>query len=130
VYITCFSTRKPYYIKYNASEEKTKSNRGKFYRLDYRYFDFDGEIIREVSTLIDIPKFRGYVLINRLITFLLLYYSALSRIRAELINYGRRFLSLYRTYHRHYYGNVFLINKDKLVKVLVNSRVMINASFF
>jgi hypothetical protein len=130
MYTTYFDTRKPRYVKYDASEEKTKSNKEKFYRLNYRYFDFNSEIIREVSTLIDILKFRGYILINRLNAFLLSYYSTLSRIRVELINYSRRFLSLYRMYYRHYYSNIFLINKDKLVKVLVNSRVIINASFF
>jgi hypothetical protein len=130
IYTTCFGTRKPRYIKYDASEAKTRSNSEKYYQLDYRYFDFNGKIIREVSTLINIPKFRGYVYINRLKAFPLLYHSTLSQIRAELINYGRRFLSLCGTYHRHYYSNAFLINKDKLVKVSVDSRVMINASFF
>jgi hypothetical protein len=130
VYTTCFGTGKPRCVKYDAGEAKTRSNGEKYYQLDCRYFDFDGKIVGEVSTSIDIPKFRGYVHINRLNAFPLSYHSASSQIRAELIDCGRRFLSLCGTYHRHCCGNAFLINKDKLVKVSVDSRVMIDASFF
>jgi hypothetical protein len=130
VYTTCFGTGKPRCVKYDAGEEKTKSNGEKFYRLDCRYFDFDGKIVGEVSTSIDIPKFRGYVRINRLKAFPLSYHPAAGRIRAELIDCGRRFLFLCGMHHRHCCGNAFFIDKDKLVKASVDSRVMIDAAFF
>jgi hypothetical protein len=130
VYTTCFGTGKPRCVKYDAGEEKTKSSGEKFYRLDCRYFDFDGKIFGEVSTSVDIPKFRGCVCINTLKAFPLLYHSASSRIRAELIDCGRRYLSLCGMHHRHCCGNAFFVDKDQTVKVSVDSRVMVDAAFF
>lgn len=130
VYTTCFGTGKPRCVKYDAGEVKIRSNEEKFYRLDCRYFDFDGKIIGEVSTSIEIPKFRGCIHINRLDAFPLSYHSASSRIRAELIDCGRRFLSLCGMHHRHYRGSAFFINQNKMVKVLVDSRVILDAAFF
>ena len=76
VYTTCFGTGKSRCVKYDAGEEKTESNGEKSYRLDCRYFDFDGKIVGEVSTSIDIPKFRDCVRINTLKAFPLSYHSA------------------------------------------------------
>ena len=69
VYTTCFGTSKPRCVKYEAGDEKNKSNGEKFCKLDCRYFDFDGKIIREVSTSICVPKFRGCIRINKLKAF-------------------------------------------------------------
>jgi hypothetical protein len=130
VYTTCFGTGKPRCVKYDTGEAKTRSNGEKYYQLNCRYFDFDGKIFGEVSTSVDIPKFRGYVHINRLNAFPLSYHSASSRIRAELIDCGRRFLSLCGMHHRHCRGNAFFIHKNQVVKVSVDSRVMLDAAFF
>ena len=130
MYTTCFGTEKPRYVKYDVGEEKTKPNGEKYYRLNCRYFDFKDKIVKEVSTSIDIPKFRDCVHINTLKVFSLSYHSSSNRIRAELIDCGRRFLSLRDMHHRHYCGNAFFMNKDQTVKVSVDSRVMVDVAFF
>ena len=124
MYITCFNIEKLRWW------EKNQIQRKKYYRLNYWYFDFNDKIIKKVSISIDILKFCGCVRINTLKIFSLSYHFSSNHIRAEFINCGRRVLFLRDMYHRHYYDNTFFMNKNQTVKVSVNSRMMIDATFF
>lgn len=130
VYTTCFGTGKPRCVKYDSGEAKTQSNGEKFYRLNCRYFDFDGKAVGQVSTTIDIPKFRGCIRINTLNAFPLSYHSSSSQARADLIDCGRKFLSLRGMHHRYCRGSAFFIQNDKMTKILVDGRVTIDTAFF
>ena len=88
VYTTCHSTGKQRCIKYDFGEEKESLDGEKFFNLECRYLDFDGEKFGEASIQVKIPKFLGTKPINALKAFPLQYHRDERRVRADLIECG------------------------------------------
>jgi hypothetical protein len=130
VYTTCYGTGRPRCVKYDFNEEKETLEGEKYRSLDCRYLDFDGEKLGEAETKLKIPKFHGTKRINALQAFPLQYHSDINKAKANLIQCGRKFVSLRGPNHRHCHGRAFYIYKDKVVQKSINSRVMIDAAFF
>ena len=91
---TCSGTHKPRGVRYNFGEEKTSKSGTKFWNLDCRYLDFNGEDFGSVSIELQIPKFRGTRRINTLEAFPLQYHTDVRATRAELLASGQKFRSL------------------------------------
>ena len=130
VYTTCFGTSKPRCVKYDSAEEKASITGTKYYSLGCRYLDFNGEVFGEVSIELKIMKFRGTKRINTLEAFPLQYHRSSNSIKADLVQCGRKFVSLIGSHHRQYYGSAFYMKKDEAIQVPVNSRIMVDANFF
>jgi hypothetical protein len=130
VYTTCLGTGKPRCVKYDFGEEKESPDGKKYYNLECRYLDFDGEKFGEASIEVTIPKFLGTKPINALEAFPLQCHVDGERVRAELIECGRKFVSLTGSHHRHCHGPAFFMRRGRPVRVAINSEVMIDAAFF
>jgi hypothetical protein len=131
VYTTCIGTGKLQYIKYNSSKEKEIQERLKYCNLDCCYLDFDSKEFGEASIQFRIPKFQGTKYINTFIAFLLQYYRDLNRVKADLIQYSRKFESLKGSYYCYYYSPAFFIDKaGYYIQKSINSRVIIDTAFF
>jgi hypothetical protein len=102
----------------------------KYYNLECRYLDFDSEKFSEASIKAKIVKFLGTRPINALEAFLLQHYTNRKRVKADLIECGRKFASLRGSYHRRCHGPAFFIRIGKAVQVVINSQVVIDAAFF
>ena len=74
VYTTYYSTRKPRYISYRFSEERTMDDGIDYFYLEYYYLDFDTKTFGEVTIELGISKFRGTKRIDSLGVFPLEYY--------------------------------------------------------
>ncbi|ODH45036.1 hypothetical protein ACO22_00428 [Paracoccidioides brasiliensis] len=59
VYSTCPGTGKPRCVIFDAGEEKMKMNGIKYFSLDCRYLDFDGEVFGEAGTQLEVVRFHG-----------------------------------------------------------------------
>ena len=59
VYTTCLGTHKPRCVVYDGGEEKETSSGLKYFNMECRYLDYDGQVFGEASTDIPIVKFRG-----------------------------------------------------------------------
>jgi hypothetical protein len=130
VYTTCLGSKRPRCVIYDSAEErKTKSGFEYFY-MACRYLDFDGKVFGEASTNIVIPRFCGTKRINALEAFPLKYHSNESGVRANLLECGRKFVSLRGAYHRHCCGRAFFMHKGDPIQFSVNSRIMVDASLF
>jgi hypothetical protein len=131
VYTTCFGTGKPRYIKYNSSKEKKTRDRLKYYNLDCYYLDFNSKEFGEASIQFKIPKFLGTKYINTFTAFPLQYYKDLNRVKADLIQYSRKFESLKGSYYCYCYSPAFFIDKAGYpVQKSINGRVIIDTAFF
>jgi len=95
-----------------------------------RYLDFDREVFGEVSTELEIPKFRGAKWISLLEAFPRRYHSDPSRIKADLIQCGRKFVSLIGSHYRQYQDTAFFMHKGQPAEISIDSRVMIDTAFF
>ena len=129
-YTRCFGTQKPRCFKFNFGAEKTTRGGTKYWNIEGRYLDFDGEEFGEVEIELHIAKFQGAKKINLLDAFPLQYHPDSDEIRTELLECGRKFVSLKGTHHRHCRGIAFVMEDGAPVKVFIDSRIMIDAKFF
>jgi len=87
-------------------------------------------VFREVSINLTVVRFRRKRRINTLNAFPLRYYPDERGMKAGLIKYGRKFVSILGAYYRYYRGTVFYIKDGEPVKVSIDSRVILNTTFF
>jgi hypothetical protein len=130
VYTTCFGTRKPRCVIYGSGEEKISKSGVKYYEMECRYIDFDGEAFGDVSLNLAIPEFHGTKRINTLTAFPFQYHAEESGVRADLLKCGQKFISLIGTHHRYCCGKAFFMYEGDAILFPVNSRIMIDAAFF
>ena len=130
IYSTCLGTEKPRCVTYDNGEEGETSNRLKYYKMEYRYLDYDGQVFGEISINLAITKFRGKKRISTLNAFPLQYHPDKKKMRAHLVKCGQKFVSMLGPYHRHCRGTAFYMKEGEAVTVSVDSRVMLDAAFF
>lgn len=130
VYTTCFGTKKPRCVTYDSAEEKMNRRKTRSFRMDCRYFDFDGIAFGRTSIELVIPKFRGVQRINTLPAFPLKYHLDEKQVKSDLVECGRKFVRLIGTHHCHCQGEAFLMHRGEPARFSVDSRVMIDAGFF
>lgn len=95
-----------------------------------RYLDSNEAIFDEVLATLDIAKFVDIKRIVNLVAFPLAYHLRKSEMRIYLVERDRRFVFLLSVHHLQYYENVFFIKKEKIIKISIKSRIMINVVFF
>jgi hypothetical protein len=129
-YTTCAGTQKPRGIKYESGEERTMSNGVEYFHIKGRYLDFDGKALGEVSIATGILKFRGSKPITSLEIFPLQYHPSKNQVEANLINCGRKFLSLTGVQHLQYEGKAFQMKKGEAIAMSVESKIMVDHALF
>jgi hypothetical protein len=130
VFTTCYGTHKPRCVKFDFGEEKITNSGFIYWKLECRYLDFDGKEYGNVSIELGIPKFRGAKRINLLEAFPLQHHPESLKVKADLIENGRKFMSLNGSHHRKYNGLAFFMDDGVPVEFNVDGRVMIDAKFF
>ena len=98
--------------------------------MEGRYLDFDGKVFGEACVVLCMERFREAKQINLLNAFPLEYHQNGSKIRAHLIECGRKFVSLMGVHHCQFRGPAFFMHKGEPVQVNVNSRITIDATYF
>jgi hypothetical protein len=129
MYATCAGTKKSRCVKYDFGEEKKLGNGTIYYSMQCRYLDFDGKTFGEVSTELHIFKFRGTRRIETLPTFPLQFHPDKCKLRANLIQCGRMFISLMGAHHRQCRGDAFFMLEDRPFQMSIDSRIMVDAAF-
>jgi len=132
IFTTCAGTGVPRCVRCNFGEERKRTNGAKYFHVEGRYLDFDGEIFGEATTVLAIEEFRGAKQINLLPTYPLAYHRRLADLKIQLIKCGRVFISLLGVHHRTYEGKAFFVNKDGhiITTSVKESRIMVDPSFF
>jgi len=130
VYTTCSGTHKHRCVRYDFGEEKKTVHSAKYWSLDCRYLDFNGEDLGLLPIELKIAKFRGAKRINTLEAFPLQYHVQATRIRADLLRCGRKFMSLMGANNCHCNGNAFYMRDGEPVEVRIDSRIMVDAVWF
>ncbi|PGH17055.1 hypothetical protein AJ79_01439 [Helicocarpus griseus UAMH5409] len=130
VYSTFLGTGKPRCVIFDAGEEKTKMNGIKYFSLDCRYLDFDGEVFGEAGTQLEVVRFHGPRPIHNLEAFPLDHHPNKSDAMKSLINCGRNFCDLKGQHIRHCRGRAFVQVRGEIVQISINSRIMVDPAFF
>lgn len=117
-------------MKYEFGEEKTANSGIKYFHIKARYLDFDGKVFRETLSEYAIEIFRGAKQITELEVFPLKYHLSERQVRAHLTECGRKFLSIMDVHLCEYKGKGFYIEKDRVVEIPIESRVVVDAAYF
>ncbi|KAK5936733.1 hypothetical protein PMZ80_010996 [Knufia obscura] len=132
IFTTCAGTGVARCVRCNFGEEKKRTNGTKYFHVEGRYLDFDGETFGEATAVLAIEEFRGAKQINLLPTYPLAYHRRSAELKTQLIKRGRAFVSLLGVHHRTYEGKAFYVNKDGhiITTSVKKSRIMVDPSFF
>jgi len=131
VYATCNGTSASRCVVYNHCEERTRRSGAKYLYIDTRYLNTDGKVLGEATAGIEIDRFRGTKRIELLPAYPLKHHPEQDKVREDLIEYGRKFVSLMGSHHRQYEGKAFYIDDEgEIVSRYVKGRIMVDAVCF
>jgi hypothetical protein len=130
VYTICFGTKKPRCVIYDLAEEKVDRSEEKYLSMACRYLDFDGKTFGKASINLAIPKFRGTKRIHTLRAFPLKYHQDENQVKADIVECGRKFVTLMDVHLVHCRGKAFYMDNGDVVRLSIDSRVMIDPDFF
>lgn len=129
VFTTCFGTKEPRCVIFDAGEEVTQSDET-WFNLECRFLDYDGIKFGEAGVFLRVAKFRGSKPIESLEAFPLRDHPSHEQVQKDLVERGQKFRDLAGSHIQHCKGNAFFMNKGKVFKVNINSRVAVDAAFF
>ncbi|KAF3398203.1 hypothetical protein F1880_005613 [Penicillium rolfsii] len=129
VYTTCIGTKEPRCVKFDAGEEISQNDET-WFNLECRFLDYDGVKFGEAGIFLRVPKFRGSKPIATLEAYPLCHHPSHDQVRKDLVERGQRFRDLAGSHIQHGKGSAFFVNKGKIFKININSRVAVDAAFF
>jgi hypothetical protein len=130
LYTLCAGSNEPRCVKLNWGAEKRDQRGETFFSLDCHYVDYDGKSFGEAKTILEIPEFFGSRPIDSLPVFPLAYHEDKETVKEKLVARGRKFGSFSGMHYRFYKGLAFFKKKQNLIRLTVNSRIMIDPLTF
>ncbi|EDN02618.1 predicted protein [Histoplasma mississippiense (nom. inval.)] len=112
------------------SGEFVLSPQGDHFEIECRSLDYDGKVFGEVTTVLQIPKFRSARKISDLGAFPLKFHNRKAKIEAELSERGRKFKGLMGVAYCEYEGLAHLKTNKGPFKFHVAGRMMVDALAF
>lgn len=100
--------------------------KGKFYNIEGRYLEYDGKNFGMGSMEIEVQEFTGPRNISSLGCYPLKYHKDAEKLKEQLIERGKKFVSLKGMQYRFHKGMAFYKKKRQIIKVNINGRVMVD----
>ncbi|KAI1077949.1 hypothetical protein F5B20DRAFT_248399 [Whalleya microplaca] len=113
-------------FKVEVAEKHYSIVRGEFYYVEGKYFEYDGKQFGFGSMAEEIPEFRGARKITNLSTYPLKYHKNEAQLRKDLIERGKKFVSLGGVHFKSHQGMAYHKKKKSVIKVNINGRVMVD----
>ncbi|KAH5617453.1 hypothetical protein HBI23_256600 [Parastagonospora nodorum] len=98
--------------------------------IDGKYLDCDGKRFIKGRYRVAIQEFKGCKEITSLATYPLQYHRDSDAIRHELVERGRKFVSLLGINHRFHRGVAYMKNDNEVARWNCNSRIMVDPATF
>ncbi|KAH8758320.1 ATPase [Diaporthe sp. PMI_573] len=126
-YTTTYGSHdEPRVFKVDTAEKHYHITKGEFYYIDGRYFEYDGKQFGYGRMMEEIGDFRGAKKITSLSSYPLKYHKNEEQVRKDLIERGKKFVSLNGVHYKSHQGMAYYKKKKSIIKVNVNGRVMID----
>ncbi|KAJ5982626.1 hypothetical protein N7451_012726 [Penicillium sp. IBT 35674x] len=129
IYIPYIGTKEPRYVIFDAGEDITQNDET-WFNLECRFIDYDGVRFGEAGIFLRVPKFRGSKPIATLEAYPLRHHSSHEQVRKDLVKRGLRFRDFAGSHIQQCKGSAFFMNKGEAIKVKINGRVAVDATFF
>ncbi|OTB03848.1 hypothetical protein M426DRAFT_73749 [Hypoxylon sp. CI-4A] len=122
------SVDEPRIFKVEVAEKHYSIVRGEFYYVEGKYFEYDGKQFGYGSMSEEIPEFRGARKITSLGCYPLSYHKNEAQLRKDLIDRGKKFVSLGGVQYKSHQGMAYHKKKKSVIKVNINGRIMVDPS--
>lgn len=130
VFTTILEAQKPACYNFESGKENITSHGVSYFHVGLRFLDFNGQLFGEISMALGISKFNGAKRIDQLEAFPLEFHRSQERMGEHLVRCGRRLVSLMGKHYMQYRGNAYYIENRKFSEVPVDSRIMVDVSYF
>ncbi|KAH8596023.1 hypothetical protein B0O99DRAFT_511005 [Bisporella sp. PMI_857] len=127
VYTTTYgSTDEPRAYKIEQTEMYESMTKGPWYDVEGKYLEYDGKTWGMGTMSTDVSSFKGAKKIDSLACYPIRYHKNEANLRAELIERGKKFVSLQGVKYRAHQGMAYYKKKRQIVKVNINGRIMVD----
>jgi len=128
-YTTTYGSHdEPRVFKVEMAEKHHSIMKGEYYYIEGKYFEYDGKQFGFGSMSEEIGDFRGARKITSLGCYPLEYHKAEAQLRKDLIERGKKFVSLGGVHYKSHQGMAYYKKKKAVVKVNINGRIMVDPS--
>ncbi|KAF3767144.1 hypothetical protein M406DRAFT_11443, partial [Cryphonectria parasitica EP155] len=128
-YTTTYGSHEdPRVFRVDTAEKHSHMSKGEFYYIDGKYFEYDGKQFGYGRMIEEINEFHGAKKITSLNCYPLRFHKREEKIRNELIERGKKFVSLSGVHYKAFQGMAYYKKKKAVVKVNVNGRVMVDTA--
>jgi hypothetical protein len=126
-YTTTYATiDEPRAFKIEYAEKEFSFMKGEWYNIEGKYLEYDGKTWGMGSMDCDVPSFKGARKITSLNCYPLQYHKEEEKLRKELIERGKKFVSLQGVHYKSHEGLAYYKKKRQVIKVNINGRVMVD----
>ena len=129
-YTKCGGSTEPMCLKLDWASEKFHPTKGKWFNMECHYVEYDGRNFGECKAIVEIPEFEGTCRIDSLPVYPLDRHPDADSLKQKLMARGRKLGALTGMQYKYYKGVAFFKKKKNLVRLTVQSRIMVDALTF
>jgi hypothetical protein len=131
IYTSTYSAPdEPRAFKVEYATKECSFLKGTWYEVEGQYLDFDGKNFGLGTMNVEVEAFKGPRRISSLPCYPVKYHQDADSIRKQLIERGKKFVSLSGMKYKFHNGLGFMKRKRQVLKVSTNSRVMLDPLTF
>ncbi|CAG8973743.1 hypothetical protein HYALB_00007692 [Hymenoscyphus albidus] len=120
------SVDEPRAFRIELAEKEYSFMKGEWYSIEGKYLEYDGKTWGMGTMDVDVPQFKGARKITSLGCYPLKYHKSEAKLRADLIERGKKFVSLQGVNYRSHEGLAYYKKRKQIVKVNINGRIMVD----
>ncbi|PMD15406.1 hypothetical protein NA56DRAFT_346801 [Hyaloscypha hepaticicola] len=120
------SVDEPRAFKIELAEKEFSFLKGEWYNIEGKYLEYDGKTWGMGTMDCDVPGFKGARKITSLNCYPLKYHKNEAKVRALLIERGKKFVSLQGVNYTGHEGMAYYKKRKQIIKVNINGRIMVD----
>lgn len=120
------SIEEPRAFKIELAEKEFSFMKGEWYGIEGKYLEYDGKSWGMGTMDCDVPAFKGARKITSLNCYPLKYHKNEAKLRADLIERGKKFVSLQGVHYKSHEGMAYYKKRRQIIKVNINGRIMVD----
>ncbi|KAL3418495.1 AAA family ATPase [Phlyctema vagabunda] len=120
------SLEEPRAFKIELAEKEFSFMKGEWYNIEGKYLEYDGKSWGMGTMDCDVPAFKGARKITGLNCYPLMYHKNEAKLRSDLIERGKKFVSLQGVNYRSHEGMAYYKKRKQIIKVNINGRIMVD----
>jgi len=126
-YTTTYGTEdEPRAFRIELADKESSFMKGEWYKIEGKYLEYDGKTWGMGTMEVSVPQFKGARKIISLACYPLKYHKNEVKLRQQLIDRGKKFVSLQGVHYKSHEGLAYVKKKRQIIKVNINGRIMVD----